>query len=29
MINSELIQQTESRFAERQGIMEERESKIR
>jgi endonuclease G len=29
MINSELIQQTESRFAERQGLREEREAKIR
>ena len=29
MINSELIQQTESRFAERQAIREEREAKIR
>ena len=29
MINIELIQQTESRFAERQGIREERQAKIR
>jgi S1-C subfamily serine protease len=29
MINTELIQQTESRFAERQAIREEREAKIR
>jgi endonuclease G len=29
MINAELIQQTESRFAERQAIRQERESKIR
>ena len=29
MINAELIQQTEARYSERQGIRQEREAKIR